>query len=146
MTHFIVLRIVAKLLIPLILLFALYVQFHGDFGPGGGFQGGVILGAAFILLALAFGIRELDYFLDRYVADGLWQVLIAVAGALVIAYAYRQRRRLQIALARLWPSPAMAMLFAGGVILFAFVRLVGHEPLWQAILGDELARIPFCQS
>ncbi|MGH8633013.1 MAG: MnhB domain-containing protein, partial [Burkholderiales bacterium] len=37
-----VLRVIAKLLIPYITLFALYVQFHGDFGPGGGFQAGVI--------------------------------------------------------------------------------------------------------
>ena len=43
-----ILRIVAKLLIPYILLFALYVQFHGDYGPGGGFQAGVIFAAAII--------------------------------------------------------------------------------------------------
>jgi multicomponent Na+:H+ antiporter subunit B len=51
-----VLRVTAKLLMPLILLFAFYVQFHGDFGPGGGFQAGVIFGAGFILYALIFGI------------------------------------------------------------------------------------------
>ena len=51
-----ILRIVAKLLIPYILLFGLYVQFHGDYGPGGGFQAGVILAAAFILYALVFGL------------------------------------------------------------------------------------------
>jgi multicomponent Na+:H+ antiporter subunit B len=51
-----VLRVIAKLLIPLILLFALYVQFHGDYGPGGGFQAGVIFGAGFILYALVFGL------------------------------------------------------------------------------------------
>ena len=45
-----VLRVVAKLLIPFMLLFALYVQFHGDFGPGGGFQAGVIIAAAHHLL------------------------------------------------------------------------------------------------
>jgi multicomponent Na+:H+ antiporter subunit B len=50
------LRVIAKLLIPYILLFALYVQFHGDFGPGGGFQAGVIFGSAFILYALIFGL------------------------------------------------------------------------------------------
>ncbi len=53
-----VLGVIAKLLIPLILLFALYVQFHGDFGPGGGFQAGVIAAAAFILYALVFGIQD----------------------------------------------------------------------------------------
>ncbi|MFQ6023040.1 MAG: Na(+)/H(+) antiporter subunit B [Acidiferrobacterales bacterium] len=57
MKHHLVLRIVAKLLIPLILLFALYVQFHGDYGPGGGFQAGVIFGAGFILYALVFGLE-----------------------------------------------------------------------------------------
>ena len=50
-----VFRVVAKVLIPFVLLFALYVQFHGDFGPGGGFQAGVIFAAAFILYALIFG-------------------------------------------------------------------------------------------
>ncbi len=58
MRHHRVLRVIAKLLIPFILLFALYVQFHGDFGPGGGFQAGVIFGAAFILHALVFGLES----------------------------------------------------------------------------------------
>lgn len=57
MKHHLVLRVVAKLLIPFILLFALYVQFHGDYGPGGGFQAGVIFGAGFILYALIFGVN-----------------------------------------------------------------------------------------
>jgi multicomponent Na+:H+ antiporter subunit B len=51
-----ILRVVSKLLIPPIMVFALYVQFHGDFGPGGGFQAGVIFSAAFILYALIFGV------------------------------------------------------------------------------------------
>ena len=52
----VILRVGAKILIPFILLFALYVQFHGDYGPGGGFQAGVIFAAAFILYALIFGL------------------------------------------------------------------------------------------
>ncbi len=40
MRRHLVLRVTTKLLMPFILLFALYVQFHGDFGPGGGFQAG----------------------------------------------------------------------------------------------------------
>ncbi len=92
-------------------------------------------------LALAFLIRELDYFLDLYIADNFWQVVIAIVGALVIAYTYRHRRRLRIALARLWPSPGLTLMFAGAVILFAFVRLVGHEPLWMSILGDDYRRV-----
>lgn len=54
----VVLRVAAKLLIPLIALYAFYVQFHGDLGPGGGFQAGVILSVAVILHALVFGLRE----------------------------------------------------------------------------------------
>ncbi|MDE0073907.1 MAG: Na(+)/H(+) antiporter subunit B [Gammaproteobacteria bacterium] len=52
----IILRIAAKILVGPILLFALYVQFHGDYGPGGGFQAGVIFAAGVILYALVFGL------------------------------------------------------------------------------------------
>jgi len=52
----IILRVAAKALIPLIILLAFYVQFHGDYGPGGGFQAGVILAAAVVLYALIFGL------------------------------------------------------------------------------------------
>ena len=51
-----VLRVVAKLLMPFMLLFALYVQFHGDFGPGGGFQAGVIAAAAIVFYGITFGL------------------------------------------------------------------------------------------
>jgi multicomponent Na+:H+ antiporter subunit B len=53
-----ILRATAKLLIAPIMLFALYVQFHGDYGPGGGFQAGVIFAVAFILYALIFGVEN----------------------------------------------------------------------------------------
>ena len=56
MKNDIVLRVVAKLLMPFMLLFALYVQFHGDFGPGGGFQAGVIGAAAIVFYAIVFGL------------------------------------------------------------------------------------------
>ena len=92
-------------------------------------------------MALAFAIRELDYFLDRFVADNFWQVLLGIVASLVIAYAYRQRRRFRIAWLRLWPSPGLTLLFAGATILFAFVQLVGHEPLWMAIMGEGYQRV-----
>ena len=56
----IVLRGIGKLFIPLILLFAFYVLFHGDYGPGGGFQAGVIFAAAFVLHMLIFGLEETE--------------------------------------------------------------------------------------
>ena len=56
MNSFPIIRVITKLLIPYILLFGLYVQFHGDFGPGGGFQAGVIFAAALILYGLVYGL------------------------------------------------------------------------------------------
>ena len=51
-----ILRIVTKMMVPFILLFAFYVQFHGDFGPGGGFQAGVIFASAIFLYSMLFGM------------------------------------------------------------------------------------------
>jgi len=56
----VVLRVVGKFVIPYVLLFGLYVQAHGDFGPGGGFQAGVIVAAGFILYALIYGLEPLQ--------------------------------------------------------------------------------------
>ncbi len=80
MTYQLVVRVVAKLLIPVILLFALYVQFHGDFGPGGGFQAGVIFGAAVVLYALVFGLETAR----RVLPPAVVQLLIAL-GVLIFA-------------------------------------------------------------
>ena len=52
-----ILRIVTRLLIPLIMLFALYIQFHGEYSPGGGFQAGVMFAAAWILFVLIYGLE-----------------------------------------------------------------------------------------
>jgi hypothetical protein len=92
-------------------------------------------------MAAIFIVREWDYFLDRLIADNFWQVITVVIAALIIAYLFRQRRRLQFALAQVWPSPGLVLLFAGAVILFSFVRFVGHEPLWQSIMGANYQRI-----
>ena len=60
MAHYLVLRIITRALIPLILLYALYIQFHGDYGPGGGFQAGVVFGAAIILYTIIFGLTNAE--------------------------------------------------------------------------------------
>lgn len=91
-------------------------------------------------VALAFLIRELDFFLDRIVTN-LWEVLVAPPLALVIVYTYRQRRRFRIAWGRVWPSPGLSILFAGAIVMFAFVQVVSREPFWMAVLGDDYRRI-----
>jgi len=53
-----ILRIVTKLLVGTIFLFALYVQFHGDYSPGGGFQAGVIMAAGFIVYGTVFTLEK----------------------------------------------------------------------------------------
>jgi multicomponent Na+:H+ antiporter subunit B len=80
MTGDLVLRIVTKLLMPFMLLFALYVQFHGDFGPGGGFQAGVIAAAAIVFYAITFGLAAAQ----RLVPERTVERLLAVG---VLLYA-----------------------------------------------------------
>jgi len=80
MKGYLVLRVIGKLMIPFMLLFALYVQFHGDFGPGGGFQAGVISAAAVILYGLIFGLPVVR----RAVPDRLVETMMA-AGVLLYA-------------------------------------------------------------
>lgn len=55
----VIIQTVCRLLIPFIQIFGLYVIAHGHSSPGGGFQGGVILGASFILLCLSHDLQEL---------------------------------------------------------------------------------------
>lgn len=62
----IIIRSIVRLLIPFMQLFALYVVMHGHHSPGGGFQGGVILGASFILLAISHDLKTgLDRMSER---------------------------------------------------------------------------------
>jgi len=80
MRHHLVLRVIAKMLIPLILVYGLYVQFHGDFGPGGGFQAGVIFAAGIVLYALIFGLDH-----ARRVAPPAVVEFLVALGVLIFA-------------------------------------------------------------
>lgn len=74
----IVLKVVVKTLLPLILLYALYVQFHGDFGAGGGFQAGVIFATGFVLYDMVFGEGQ-----ARAVVPPTWLQRLAALGVLI---------------------------------------------------------------
>lgn len=76
----IILRVVAKMMLPLILLFALYVQFHGDYGPGGGFQAGVIFAAGVILYTMLFGLSTAQRVFKREIME-----LLTAFGVLLYA-------------------------------------------------------------
>ncbi|MDP2618663.1 MAG: Na(+)/H(+) antiporter subunit B [Hyphomicrobiales bacterium] len=76
----VVLRVVIKMLLPFILVFGLYVQFHGDYGPGGGFQAGVITAAMVVLYAIIFGLAAAQ----RVVPPLLVEIMIPL-GVLIFA-------------------------------------------------------------
>jgi multicomponent Na+:H+ antiporter subunit B len=76
----IILQVTVKLLLPFILVFALYVQFHGDYGPGGGFQAGVISAAMVILYSIIFGLPAAQ----RVVRPRLAELMIPT-GVLIFA-------------------------------------------------------------
>lgn len=81
-----ILRVVAKLLLPYILLYAFYVQWHGDFGPGGGFQAGVIFAAGIVLYTLIFGLEAAERAIRPRVARaGISLGLLLYAGVGVFA-------------------------------------------------------------
>jgi len=81
-----IVRTMARMLIPLIQLFALYVLFFGQYGPGGGFVGGVMLGTSLILGLLVFGREESPCRLARKVVhgDGVGLIIFAGVGGLCL--------------------------------------------------------------
>jgi len=85
MKNDLVLRVVAKLLIPFILLFALYVQFHGELGPGGGFQAGVIIAAAMIFYGLIYGLPAVRKVVPEPLLESMMAVGVLIYGGVGIA-------------------------------------------------------------
>lgn len=80
MSDHMILRVVTKFVTPMVLLYALYVQFHGDFGPGGGFQAGAIFATGIILYSLVFGLRRTQRVFPTTVAR-----FLAAGGVLLFA-------------------------------------------------------------
>jgi multicomponent Na+:H+ antiporter subunit B len=85
MRHDLILRVLAKLLIPFILLFALYVQFHGELGPGGGFQAGVILAAAVIFYSLIFGLADARKLVPEPLVESMMAIGVLIYGGVGVA-------------------------------------------------------------
>ena len=111
MNEHLIVRVITKMLVPFILLFALYVQMHGDFGPGGGFQAGVIFATGFIAYAIVFGIKRTI----RAVPVNLVAAMVSLG---VILYA----------------GVGFATLVAGGSFL-GYSALDVHDPVHGQHLG-----------
>ncbi len=85
----VIVKTMTRLLIPFIQIYGLYVIAHGHESPGGGFQGGVILGASFILLAVVYGMDEVkkrlpEKLMIAFVAIGVF--IYAGTGALCLLF------------------------------------------------------------
>lgn len=66
-----ILRVATKYMVPFMLVFGLYIIFHGDLSPGGGFQGGVAIASGFIFYGMVFGRPAMQKLLPRSVSDAL---------------------------------------------------------------------------
>lgn len=128
-----------RLVVPLAQLFALYVLAHGHYSPGGGFQAGVILGATYILLALALGRAGVAWMNERlllalaaagallYLATGVAGMLGGGAfldyGALPVAASPVRARYLGILIIETGVAMAVA-----ATLLVLFIRLADRTP------------------
>jgi multicomponent Na+:H+ antiporter subunit B len=116
MRHHLVLRVITKLLIAPILLFALYVQFHGEISPGGGFQAGVIVATAVILYGLVLGLEAVERAVPPSFVQG-----IMVSGVLIYA------------------GTGLFSIAAGGN--FLDYDLLAHDPVHGQHLGITLVEL-----
>ncbi len=87
----IILRITTKLILPFILVFGFYIHFHADFGPGGGFQAGVILAGMLILYAIIFGNYAARQVCPQWLAEAMIPIGVIIFGTAGLpAYLYNQ--------------------------------------------------------
>ncbi len=82
MNQYLVLRVVSRLMIPIMLLFGLYIQFHGEYSPGGGFQAGVVFTAGFIIYTLLYGLDAAQ----RAIPPEVVHALAAIGVLIFIAF------------------------------------------------------------
>jgi len=108
------------LLVPFIQLFGLYVIAHGHHSPGGGFQGGVILGASLILYAITHDLRATFYRFSEKTG-----AYIAIAGVLLYA-----------------GTGAVCLLFGGNFLDYGVLApLFGVDPIAARSLGILIVEI-----
>jgi hypothetical protein len=99
------------------------------------------LAIVFVALFSLCLVRELDFFLDLYLIDNLWQVLSALIFSAAAAYLWRNHKAFVQAWRRIWPSAGLALILGGLILLLTYAQLMGHEPFWQAMMGDSYQRI-----
>lgn len=78
----VIVKTLARLLMPFIVVYALYVVMHGHYSPGGGFQGGVILAACFVLLGISHGFEEVWRRMSEKVAGVIGSIGVLIYGGI----------------------------------------------------------------
>ncbi len=144
MRHHLILRVITKLLAGMIMLYAFYVQFHGDYSPGGGFQAGVIMTAAFILYGLVFSVEKVQQVLPPWIVHKAMAAgLLLYGGTGVVSLVFGFNYLDYNALAPFEPSRGQEigiLLVEGGVgitvtavMVSIYYAFVGRTP----VLSDE---------
>ena len=85
-------------------------------------------------------IRELDFFLDRYLIDNLWPAIAALLTVVSGVYLFRHWRRVEAGWHRSWPSAGLAIVIAGLILLVIFTQLLSRQTVWEATLGEDYVR------
>jgi multicomponent Na+:H+ antiporter subunit B len=137
----VIIRTICRLLIPFIQLYAIYVLMHGHYSPGGGFQGGVMMGASFILLVMAYGLDEARRripvkTLTVYACLGLFIYSGIGAFALLMGGNYLDYGALPLPLSSIAKIRAMGILgieigvFLGvmAIMIFIFLTIASYDP------------------
>ena len=136
----VIIKTICRLLIPFLQLYAIYVLMHGHYSPGGGFQGGVMMGASFILLVIAYGLDDAQRrisvkALTIYACLGLFIYSGIGALALLMGGNYLDYATLPLPLSSIPKIRAMGILgieigvFLGvmAIMIFIFLAIASYE-------------------
>jgi multicomponent Na+:H+ antiporter subunit B len=154
-TNSIITRTVCHKIVPFIIIFGLYIVIHGPFSPGGGFQGGVIIGCAYILYALAYDMEEGRKGLPEDVVkviESLGVILYVIVGLTGILFGYNflsnkvmnfipvgSTEVLLSSGALLWINIAIGMHVACTIIgfFYLFLEVEDHKETAEVLTHDE---------
>lgn len=131
-----IVRTLARLLFPFTFLFGVYVVVHGHLTPGGGFPGGVIIAASFIMLILAYGIERVQQrigFTRTEVLESIGGLAIAILGlfGILMGVAFLQNVFPLGELGQLFSGGSLPLLYLGvGVKVTAGILLIFYAMLF----------------
>lgn len=91
-----------------------------------------------ILIAV---IREFDYFLDKFVFDGAWQLLALLTLVTTAFFVYRGRKSLKPSIQAFISKPCFGFMASSFISIVIFSRIIGMSLIWKALMGDSYLRV-----